>query len=104
MDQAGMNRTQLADKLGRTPGWITQLLDGERNKTIHTLSDVFWALGKSMQFSAGPLKAGANTTQQQVAVGNWVTFDIPRQLDQSLQGASLVEFNPFAATVMRPRA
>jgi transcriptional regulator with XRE-family HTH domain len=55
MAEKGISRADLAKKLGKTPGWVTQVLDGERNKTIRTLSDMFWALGHSLQFIAGSL-------------------------------------------------
>jgi transcriptional regulator with XRE-family HTH domain len=55
MDEQEVSRSQLADRLGKTRGWVTQLLDGERNKTVRTLSDVFCALGHSLEFSRKPL-------------------------------------------------
>jgi len=32
--------------MGQSKGWITQLLDGEKNKTIRTVADVFAVLGR----------------------------------------------------------
>jgi hypothetical protein len=55
MAHENVSRADLARKLDKSPGWITQLLDGERNKTVRTLSDVFWALGQSLAFGATPL-------------------------------------------------
>lgn len=55
MANKGITRADLAKRLGKSPGWVTQSLDGDRNKTIRTLSDLFWALGHSMQFVAGSL-------------------------------------------------
>jgi transcriptional regulator with XRE-family HTH domain len=46
MAEQGITRSQLAAKLGRTKGWVTQLLDGDRNKTIRTVADVFAVLGR----------------------------------------------------------
>ena len=40
----GISRSELATKLGKTKGWVTQLLDGESNKTIRTVADVFAVL------------------------------------------------------------
>ncbi len=55
MENQGVSRTELARRLGMTPGRVTQLLDGESNKTVRTLSDMFVALGYSLNFVAGSL-------------------------------------------------
>jgi len=51
MEQREITRAQLAGILGKTKGWVTQLLDGEQNKTIRTVADTFAALG--MEFVTG---------------------------------------------------
>ncbi|WLD10858.1 helix-turn-helix transcriptional regulator [Planctellipticum variicoloris] len=40
-----MTRSELADRLGKSKGHITQILDGTANLTLRTVSDVFFALG-----------------------------------------------------------
>jgi transcriptional regulator with XRE-family HTH domain len=45
MRQLGITRSELAAKLGKSKGWVTQLLDGEGNKTIRTIADAFAVLG-----------------------------------------------------------
>ena len=55
----GISRSELAMKLGKTKGWVTQLLDGESNKTIRTVADVFAVLGRSLHFSDVPLELAA---------------------------------------------
>ncbi|MBI1903268.1 MAG: XRE family transcriptional regulator [Planctomycetia bacterium] len=59
MEKERVSRTDLANRLGKTRGWVTQLLDGEANKTVRTLADVFAVLGHSLRFSAEPLDGGA---------------------------------------------
>jgi transcriptional regulator with XRE-family HTH domain len=44
MQQQDVSRTELARRLGRSKGWISQLLAGEANFTLRTLADVFGAL------------------------------------------------------------
>ena len=56
LSQMGLSRSELAAKLGKTEGWVTQLLDGESNKTIRTVADVFAVLGRSIHFSDVPLE------------------------------------------------
>lgn len=55
MKKKGVSRSELAQKLGKTPAWITQVLDGEHNKTIRTLSDLLWALDESLEFTHKPI-------------------------------------------------
>jgi transcriptional regulator with XRE-family HTH domain len=45
MEEKGFNRKKLAEALGTTKSFVTQLLDGTRNMTLRTLSDVFLVLG-----------------------------------------------------------
>lgn len=56
MEREGVRRIDLADRLGKTKGYITQLLEG-RNMTIRTISDICFALGFELHFSAS--KEGA---------------------------------------------
>ena len=49
MDRMDVNKADLAKRMGKTKGYITQLLNGA-NMTISTLSDVFVALGRSIHF------------------------------------------------------
>jgi transcriptional regulator with XRE-family HTH domain len=51
----GVNRAELATKLKRSKGWVTQLLDGEGNKTIRTIADVLAVLGYQFVPSAEKL-------------------------------------------------
>lgn len=57
MDEQHVTRTDLAHRLGKTPGYITQLLDGRANMTIRTISDVLHALNRAVHFQDGPLSA-----------------------------------------------
>ena len=50
MAKQGISRADLAGRLCTTRGYISQLLDGTRNMTIRTVSDVYFALDR--QFHA----------------------------------------------------
>lgn len=41
----GISRAEFAAMLGKSKGWVTQLLDGEGNKTLRTIADAFAVLG-----------------------------------------------------------
>lgn len=45
MEHAGLKRSDVAEKLGRTRSHISQLLSGRRNLTLRSLGDVLWACG-----------------------------------------------------------
>lgn len=55
MDEQDMSRSELAKRLGRTKGYIAQLLDGQVDMTVRTISDVFAALNRAVHFQAGRL-------------------------------------------------
>jgi len=56
MDDSGITRTELAGRLNKTKSHVSQLLDGESNMTIRTVSDVFSALGRAFHVFDGPLE------------------------------------------------
>ena len=55
MDKMSVTRSQLAQKLERSKGYITQLLDGRANMTLRTLSDIMWALNCNLSVGIEPL-------------------------------------------------
>ena len=57
MEERGVNRTELADLLGKTKGYITQILGGNANLTLRSLSDIYLALGHQFKVDDEPLIA-----------------------------------------------
>lgn len=55
MEENNVSRAELARRLGKTKGYITQLLDGRTNMTLRTISDTFSVLGRAIHFQDGPL-------------------------------------------------
>lgn len=49
MEATGRNRADFARLLGKSKGWVTQLLDGENNKTIRTVAYAFAVLGAQFE-------------------------------------------------------
>jgi transcriptional regulator with XRE-family HTH domain len=45
MSDRGISRKQLADLLGKSKGYVSQLLNGERNLTLRTVADIMHVLG-----------------------------------------------------------
>lgn len=52
-----VNKTQLAELLGKNKSYVTQLLDGSTNMTLKTVSNVFLALDCELNISANPLNS-----------------------------------------------
>jgi transcriptional regulator with XRE-family HTH domain len=57
MQQQGISRKDLADRIGRTRGFISQVLNGSQNMTLRTLADLAYALDHRIQLTAVPLAA-----------------------------------------------
>src|ERR1700693_5289014 len=52
LDEQGVSRQELARRLEKSKGFVSQLLSGERNMLLRTLADLGYALGRS--FSVVP--------------------------------------------------
>jgi len=63
MAQKNIKKSELAQRLGRTKGYITQLLDGRANMTLRTICDVFWAMDSTVNVSARPIEFQAAYTE-----------------------------------------
>jgi len=59
MEEKGVSRSELAERLGTSLSSITQILDGSRNITMRTASDLVVALGKAVNVSFGPISIRA---------------------------------------------
>lgn len=55
IEDYGVSRKELAEKLGRSKGFVTQVLSGDRNMTLRTLSDLAFALEHRVNVAAAPL-------------------------------------------------
>jgi transcriptional regulator with XRE-family HTH domain len=44
-EKEGVSRKELADRLGKTKGFVSQLLNGGRNLTLRTVADILHVLG-----------------------------------------------------------
>ena len=51
MEQNGVTRSDLARKIRKTKGHVSQLLDGERNMTLRTLAEIAYVLGYRVKLS-----------------------------------------------------
>ncbi len=66
MKEDGVTRSQLAQRLGKTRGWVTQLLDGAANMTLRTAADIFTALGYELRLGACRLEEVVSSDEQTI--------------------------------------
>jgi len=52
MEEHGVSKAQLAERLGTSRSHITQLLRGSRNMTLRTLADIMFVLRKEVMLVA----------------------------------------------------
>ncbi|HUW84462.1 MAG TPA: hypothetical protein VMZ31_16885 [Phycisphaerae bacterium] len=65
MQKDGTKKSELAERLGRSKGYVTQLLDGRANMTLRTISDVLCALRATLHVSAQPLDTDEEQSSHQ---------------------------------------
>jgi len=54
MAEQNVNKADLARRLNKSRAWVTQLLNGKANMTLHTLAEVVYALGAEVELQARP--------------------------------------------------
>ena len=57
MEQQGLSRTQLAERMGVSPAYITKILSGNPNLTIKSLLKLADAMGKELMLQFSPRAA-----------------------------------------------
>ena len=57
LENEKISRKELADRLGKSKGFISQLLNGGRNLTLRTVADILHVLGYKVTLT--PYKEGA---------------------------------------------
>ncbi len=79
MEEGRVKKSDLAKRLGKSKGYVTQLLDGRANMTLRTLADVFWALDRTLSLSSEHLHTGweswAPGDEPPVIKVAWDSFD-----------------------------
>lgn len=70
---AGLTQSDLALKLGKTKGFVSQILGGGRNLTLRTLADVAGALDCRVEVDLKPQRAHCDV----VYIHNWNRRRVP---------------------------
>jgi antitoxin component HigA of HigAB toxin-antitoxin module len=85
METTGTKRTELAQRLGKSKAYVTQILRGNQNLTLKTLADAFFALNHRLLVVAEPMAAGAGLV-------------LTRQWNVTQQAGSRVVSNEYSPT------
>jgi transcriptional regulator with XRE-family HTH domain len=64
LENEKLSRKELADRLGKTKGFVSQLLNGGRNLTLRTVADILHVLGYRAQLT--PFKEGEKRQESDV--------------------------------------
>ncbi len=62
LEKEKISRKELADRLGKTKGFVSQLLNGGRNLTLRTVADILHVLG--YRASLTPFKEGGQRQER----------------------------------------
>ena len=54
MEKKHVSKTELAQRIGKSKAYVTQVLSGSRNITMHTLAGLTFALGYKAKLAAAP--------------------------------------------------
>jgi len=65
LEKEGVSRKELADRLGKTKGFVSQLLNGGRNLTLRTVADILHVLGYKVSLIPQKLRQSENIIEFQ---------------------------------------
>jgi transcriptional regulator with XRE-family HTH domain len=88
LDSEHISRKELADRLGKSKGFVSQLLNGGRNLTLRTIADNFHVLGYKVTLAthkkevkrqeSNVIEFRTAYTQRKKPVENWEKLEVPR--------------------------
>lgn len=67
MENEGLTRVELAKKVGKSKGHISQLLNGKRNMTLKTLAEISFALNTRVNVAAEGLRDSQEESKEQIS-------------------------------------
>ena len=97
MKESGVSRSELANRLSKTKGYITQLLDGTANMTLRTVSDALTVLGYEFRPQCAPMETDSGSFHFTMPIDN----DEPRDDDFSRSSGRLDAPYPEAGRSQR---
>ncbi|NLE29843.1 MAG: helix-turn-helix transcriptional regulator [Phycisphaerae bacterium] len=103
MEEKQLSRSQLAQKLGKSKGHITQLLDGRRNMELRTIADIFFAMDSKIELKAKSLTSNEeeiNEIAERVETENVICTYTIKQIVKKEPKSSLRNLIPQETTKM----
>lgn len=87
MELGNIKKADLARKIGKSKAFVTQVLSGSRNMTVHTFADLAFALGHRIELDASPMDGlGEMITQQYTISKSFIQY-------QGVQGKNATRVN-----------
>lgn len=89
MEEKSTSKADLARAIGRSRGYVTQILAGSRNMTLRTLADLTFAMGHRIEIDTRPLSSSnsdliwakvMNSAAQ--SLGPWVSHTMKEDLSR----------------------
>ena len=82
IENEGLTRQNLADKMGKTRGFVSQILNGSRNMTLGTMAEIALSLGykPEVKFEKATEKSTISTSftvDMAEDDGSWTSTDSP---------------------------
>jgi transcriptional regulator with XRE-family HTH domain len=71
LQRRGVTRTQFAGLLGRSKGYVSQILAGDRNLTLRTVADAADALDHEVKLTIRPAQPAVNNVLGKVLSFSW---------------------------------
>src|SRR5208337_111420 len=65
LEEETISRKELADRLGKTKGFVSQLLNGGRNLTLRTVADILHVLGYKVSLTPQKLRQECKVNESQ---------------------------------------
>lgn len=87
IEESGMSRRMIAERLGTSKAHITQVLRGGRNLTLRSVADIAWAAGCRISARREPLREGHFITSPVTVVRPFRTQVHDDRLIQGRPGA-----------------
>jgi len=71
MNDNGISKSELAERLGKTKAFVTQSLCGHQNLTLRTLANIFTGLGYQANFGAEPCSDSVKQVHRLYPIKHW---------------------------------
>ena len=99
MEQRQFRKADLAKQIGKSKAFVTQVLSGSRNMTMHTFADLAFALGHRIVVNSEPLESAGTPVLQSFTFQNPNRRYVLRpQTDEPTPPAgAVIEINTYAA-------